>query len=192
MHEELTGIIETLLYVSGDEGIDVARLATVLELEEDKVSRELERLKEEYEEKGYTLQLMKFGSVYTLTTRPKYASYIERYAKPPERSTLSQAALESLAIVAYRQPVTRSDVEEIRGVNADRALSTLVSKGLVEESGRAKGVGRAILYVTTERFLDVFELESLQHLPKIEEDQDQDVEQMDLFLSNYKDLQNDE
>ncbi|GAK12865.1 SMC-Scp complex subunit ScpB [Geomicrobium sp. JCM 19039] len=193
MEQDLTGIVETILYISGDEGLDTLRLAESLETNQSRIVSELKRLQQEYEEHGETLQIVQVGETFKLTTRPEFSLYVEKYAKPPERSVLSQAALESLAIVAYRQPVTRLDVEEVRGVKADRALHTLVNRGLVEEAGRVKGAGRAILYQTTTRFLDVFHLESLESLPKIDESaSDEGEEQMDLFLSNYKEQLDDE
>ncbi|MBB6448983.1 segregation and condensation protein B [Geomicrobium halophilum] len=184
MNEDIDLILETLLYVSGDEGLEVRRAAEAVGIDKSRVITELERIASQYEEEGRALSVQQFGESFKMVTRAEFSEYVERYASPPQRGTLSQAALETLAIVAYEQPVTRLDVEEIRGVKVDRAMTTLVGKGLVEESGRAKGVGRAILYKTTPRFLDVFNLSSLDDLPTINDNEQ--TEQMDLFMSSYR------
>ncbi|GAK02356.1 LOW QUALITY PROTEIN: segregation and condensation protein B [Geomicrobium sp. JCM 19037] len=190
MEQDLTGIVETILYISGDEGLDTLRLAESLETNQSRIVSELKRLQQEYEEQAKTLQIVQVGETFKLTTRPEFSLYVEKYAKPPERSVLSQAALESLAIVAYRQPVTRLDVEEVRGLK--QTGHYIHTEGSLRK-GRVKGAGRAILYQTTTRFLDVFHLESLESLPKIDESaSDEGEEQMDLFLTNYKEQLDDE
>ncbi|SDI30080.1 SMC-Scp complex subunit ScpB [Natribacillus halophilus] len=183
MNEDIGRILETLLYVSGDEGLEAARAAEVLGIDRHRIIAELQALASRFEDEGRALTILQFDTRFQMATRDEFSTYVERYAHPPQQKTLSQAALETLAIVAYQQPVTRTTVEEIRGVNADHAMSTLVGKGLVAESGRVKGAGRAILYKTTARFLDVFNLRSLDDLPSLEEEEP--AEQLDLFLSGY-------
>jgi segregation and condensation protein B len=109
--------------------------------------------------------VVELAGTYQMTTVAEHAVYFERLAQSPTRSSLSQAALETLSIVAYRQPITRVEIEEIRGVKCDRALQTLVAKELIEEVGRAEAVGRPILYGTTRKFMDYFGLSALSELP---------------------------
>lgn len=117
---------------------------------------------------GRGLQLVRIAGHYQLATLSEHAPYFEKLAYSPARASLSQAALETLAIVAYRQPITRVEIEEIRGVKSERAIHTLVNKELIEEKGRAEAIGRPILYGTTKSFLDYFGLGSLADLPQPE------------------------
>lgn len=114
------------------------------------------------------------ADTWQLVTRPEYAPYLKRMAQSPMQSTLSNAALEVLAIVAYKQPITRGEIEDIRGVQSDRALATLVHRQLVEEKGRADAPGRPILFGTTVDFLRQFGLKSLQELPPLPENMGHD------------------
>jgi segregation and condensation protein B len=111
------------------------------------------------------MQIVEWAGSFQMTTLPEHVSYFQKLAISPTRASLSQAALETLSIVAYRQPVTRADIEEIRGVNVDRAVHTLVAKGLIQDIGRADLIGRPILYGTTKQFLDYFGLGSIRELP---------------------------
>ncbi|QQK75964.1 SMC-Scp complex subunit ScpB [Salicibibacter cibarius] len=190
MDRDVALILETLLYVSGDEGLEVAHASEVLGIDRSTVIHELQKLVSRFEAEARPLVILQFGSRFQMTTRPEFSDYVQAYAAPPQRGKLSQAALETLAIVAYQQPVTRATIEDIRGVNADRAIATLTGKGLIEEAGRVKGAGRAILYETTDRFLDIFHLSSLEDLPSITEDEG--GEQLDLFSSGYRESQNDD
>ncbi|MOA12131.1 Segregation and condensation protein B [compost metagenome] len=124
-------------------------------------------MKNSFEREGRGLQIVQIAGNYQLTTLPQHAPYFEKLAYSPTRSSLSQAALETLSIVAYRQPITRIEVEEIRGVKSERAIHTLVNKDLIEEVGRAEAIGRPILYGTTKAFLDYFALASLKDLPDL-------------------------
>lgn len=129
----------------------------------------------EREERG--IQISEVASSFRLTTHKDHAAYFERMAYTPTRAQLSQAALETLSIVAYRQPITRIDIEEIRGVKSERAIHTLVSKDLIEEVGRAEAIGRPILYGTTKSFLDYFGLPSLKELPEPKGDLEEGLEE---------------
>ncbi|WP_392389022.1 SMC-Scp complex subunit ScpB [Gorillibacterium timonense] len=158
-------IIEGLLFAAGDEGLDARQLAEVLEISA-AASRELvESLRHNLRETGRGVQIVELAGSFQMTTVAEHAPYFEKLAESPSRSSLSQASLETLSIVAYRQPITRVEIEEIRGVKCDRALQTLVAKELIEETGRAEAVGRPILYGTTKPFLDYFGLSSLDDLP---------------------------
>lgn len=159
--------IESLLFVA--EGpVSISRLAEALETTPAHVEQALANLEVAYAGRG--LRLQKAGERVQLTTAPEAASLIERFLGLTVRARLSQAALETLAIIAYRQPITRSEIEAIRGVNSDSVLRTLLSAGLIEETGRAPAVGRPILYGTTPEFLQYFGLSSLDELPPLASD----------------------
>ena len=163
---ELTSLIESLLFVA-DAPVTPAQLAAALDVEPKAVEEALDQLAADYQQRGLRLQ-RKAGRV-QLVTAPEAAPAVERFLGLELSSKLSPAALETLAIVAYRQPVTRAQVEAIRGVNSDSVLRTLINKGLIEEVGRLEQVGRPILYGTTFEFLQYFGLQDLQDLPPLDE-----------------------
>ena len=165
-YKSLKSIIEGLLFLSGDEGLSIRQIAEITEQRNELVSRALEELKEEYVIQKRGLQVVQIAGNYRLATLPEHAPYFERLAYSPSRASLSQAALETLAIVAYRQPITRVEIEEIRGVKSERAIHTLNNKDLIHEVGRAEAVGRPILYGTTKTFLESFGLATLKELPE--------------------------
>ncbi|CAH1194449.1 MULTISPECIES: SMC-Scp complex subunit ScpB [Paenibacillus] len=165
-YKTLKSIIEGLLFLSGDEGLSARQIAEITEQRPDLATRALEELKDDYISQERGLQVVQIAGNYRLATLPDHAPYFERLAYSPSRSSLSQAALETLAIVAYRQPITRVEIEEIRGVKSERAIHTLNNKDLIHEVGRAEAVGRPILYGTTKSFLDSFGLASLKELPE--------------------------
>jgi segregation and condensation protein B len=165
-YKALKSIIEGLLFLSGDEGISIRQVAEITEQRPELAAGALEELKEDYVSQGRGLQVVQIAGNYRLATLPEHAQYFERLAYSPSRSTLSQAALETLAIVAYRQPITRVEIEEIRGVKSERAIHTLNNKDLIHEVGRAEAIGRPILYGTTKSFLESFGLASLKELPE--------------------------
>jgi len=162
---KLKSIIEGLLFVAGDEGLEVKQIAEIVEVDPSVVADVLYDLKADFSREGRGIQIVEIAGAFQLTTLPDHAPYFERLAYSPSRATLSQAALETLSIVAYRQPITRVEIDEIRGVKSDRAIQTLVSKDLIVETGRAEAIGRPILYGTTKSFLDYFGLSSLKELP---------------------------
>lgn len=170
--EELKAVIEGLLFVSGDEGIEAKQLAQIVEVDVDMLIDVLEDMKYDFKRQKRGIQIVEIAGCYQLTTLPEHAAYFEKLAFSPTHTSLSQAALETLAIVAYKQPITRAEVEEVRGVKSERAIHTLVNKSLIKEVGRKEGTGRAILYGTTKQFLDYFGLNSLEDLPPIPEDVD--------------------
>jgi segregation and condensation protein B len=164
-YRQMKSIIEGLIFVSGDEGIDAKQLAEVLETDVKQAVSWVHELQEEFRRQERGIQIVEIAGAFQLATLPDHAPYFERLAQSPSRSSLSQAALETLSIVAYRQPITRVEIEEIRGVKCDRALHTLGAKELIEEKGRAEAIGRPILYGTTKQFLEYFGLSGLQELP---------------------------
>jgi segregation and condensation protein B len=165
-YQKLKTIIEGLLFMAGDEGLTKRQLADILELDAELASDLVYDLQRDLEREGRGIQIAEVAASYRLTTHLEHAPYFERMAYTPTRSQLSQAALETLSIVAYRQPITRISIEEIRGVKSDRAIQSLVSKDLIEEVGRAEQIGRPILYGTTKSFLDYFGLPSIKELPE--------------------------
>jgi len=161
----LAALVEGLLFVA-DEPVTMARLAEALEVETDAVEVALNAISADGANRGVRLQ--RRGDRVQLVTRPEAAAYIERFMGLETSGRLSQAALETLSIVAYRQPCTRAQIEAVRGVNCDSVLGNLLSKGLIEESGRLETVGHPFLYSTTFAFLQHFGLRSLDELPPLE------------------------
>jgi segregation and condensation protein B len=164
--KQMKSIIEGLLFVSGDEGIDAKQLADILEQDIPTVVDAVRQLRKDFQKSGRGVQIVELAGFFQMTSLPVHAVYFERLAYSPSRSSLSQSALETLAIVAYRQPITRVEIEEIRGVRAERALHNLVAKELIEEVGRADAPGRPILYGTTKQFMEYFGLSGLGELPE--------------------------
>ncbi|MFC4078141.1 SMC-Scp complex subunit ScpB [Salinithrix halophila] len=158
-------VIEGLLFAAGDEGLKVGEIADVTGLTKRTVKTILAEMAREWKESNRGIRIVEVAHVYQLTTLPEHREYFEKLAESPNRSYLSRAALETLAIIAYRQPIIRADVEEIRGVKCEKAIYYLKRKGLIRETGRAEGVGRPILYGTTREFLDYFGLSNLEELP---------------------------
>ena len=160
----IRGRIEAILFVAG-EAVRVEELARALEIGMDELEKELSALRDEYDfaQRGFCLK--RYGHHVQLATRAMYAQDVVRLLQPVQKQSLSQAVLETLAVVAYRQPVTKAEVEQIRGVKCDYSIHSLVSKNLIAEVGRKDTLGRPILYGTTEEFLSHFGIESLEELP---------------------------
>lgn len=160
-----TAILEALLFVAPGP-VTAYQLGTALNLNANEIEKELDTLKHELTTRG--LRLQRHLGRYQLTTAPEIAEVVELFLGLEATSRLSKAALESLAIVAYQQPVTRPQIDTIRGVNSDGVMKNLLSKGLIQEAGRTEGPGRPILYTTTSDFLQHFGLSSLDELPPLE------------------------
>jgi len=161
--------IEGLLFVSPGL-VSIYHLAKTLDTTEGEIETGLSDLEAHYKEGNHGLRLMRIKSRVQLTTAPEISKIVESFLELETTSTLSQAALETLAIIAYKQPVTRPEIDVIRGVNSDGVMRTLLSKGLIEELGRAESPGRPIFYGTSPEFLQYFGLESLDMLPFIDFD----------------------
>lgn len=161
--KENKAIIEGLLLVAS-EPLAVNKIAEILEITQDDVIELLAELKKNYDVEGRGFQLIQVAEGYQLTTRPEHAPYIEQLYQPVATG-LSKASLETLAIVAYKQPVTRSEIEVIRGVKVERSLNTLLERGLIKEVGRREGPGKPIIYGTTNEFLRHFGIATLNELP---------------------------
>ena len=181
--KETYGILEALLFAAGDEGISLQQITTVLDVTVLEATSLLESLKEQYKKKERGLMIIEVGGVFQLVTKKKHSGYLKKLVESPGSAILSQAALETLAINAYKQPITRAEIEEIRGVKTDRSLQTLTAKALIKEVGRVDGPGRAILYGTTKEFLDCFGLNTIQELPPLDDLPDDSTdEEADLFF----------
>lgn len=174
-----------MIFVAGDEGIEAKQLASIIEIDQETIEDLIHDMQGDYKREHRGLQIVQIANAYLLTTLPDHAIYFERLASSPTHSTLSQAALETLAIIAYKQPITRAEVEEIRGVKSEKAINTLNSKGLIKEVGRVEGIGRPILYGTTIEFLEYFGLKNLEQLPPPKETQELNEEE-DLFSFKYQ------
>ena len=164
----LKGRIEAILFVAG-EAVTVKELARALQAEEKAVKAELNAIRDEYDYDQRGFMLKRFGDKVQLATRPLYAQDVLRLLQPVQQQSLSQAAMETLAVVAYKQPVTRAEVEQVRGVKCDYSLQSLINKGLIKETGRKDTIGRPILFGTTDEFLSHFGLEGLEYLPPLPE-----------------------
>ena len=165
----LKGRIEAILFVAG-EAVSIRDLAAALQIGEPELKEELRRISGEYDfcQRGFMLK--QFGSKVQLATRPMYAEDVIRLLQPVQQQSLSQAAMETLAVVAYKQPVTRAEVEQVRGVKCDYSLQSLMIKGLIREVGRKDTIGRPILFGTTDEFLSHFGLRDLEGLPPLPEE----------------------
>ena len=163
---ELKAIVESILFVA-EEPLDMDMLARSLGVDLKMVTKAVDALNEECRERGVRLQ--QTGSAVQMVTAPEVAPYVERFLGLDEDRSLSQAALETLAIIAYKQPITRMTIENIRGVNCDQVIASLKIRGLIAEVGRAHAQGRPYLFGTTFRFLEYFGLEKPEDLPPLAE-----------------------
>ncbi len=176
--KEMMAIIEALLFTWGDP-LNIKDIASVLDIETGQARKLIEALISDYDYNRRGLTIRRIKNNYQIGTRPDYYPWIEKLNKPKKAKALSNAAIETLSIIAYRQPVIKSEIEAIRGVKCDTAVYTLLDKELIEEKGRLDKIGRPILYGTTDNFLKVFGLESLKDLPELKDS-------VDLGLENFE------
>ncbi len=186
---EKLGVLEGILFVVGDEGISLPTLCEIMAINDAEAKELLLKLKKSYESEDRGLRISYLGNAFKLTTKKEHKEYYEKLIVNPSANTLSQAALETLAIIAYNQPITRVEVDEIRGVNSTFVIRKLVAKGLLKEAGKSTLPGRPNLYKTTKEFLDYFGLSSLSDLPSYEKENIEESE-TDLFSSIYKEGDN--
>ena len=162
-------ILESLLFTS-EAPLTVSRIREIIpELKPKEIEEAVTNLNEQYQKGGRTFEIKEIAGGYQLFTLPEYADYIDKLIQTKQKSRLTQKALETVAIIAYKQPLTKHEIEEIRGVNVDGVMKTLLSRNLITISGRAKAPGSPFLYITTKRFLDYFGLTGLEDLPKLKE-----------------------
>ena len=167
--EDIKNIIESIMFAYG-EPISIKELNSIIneELSPKEIELMLTSLKNEYEENNRGIQIIKLENKYQMCTNKKYADYIKKVLEPKRKKTLSQATLETLTIIAYKQPITKVEVEDIRGVKSDKAIQTLIENNLIREAGRLDKIGKPILYRTTDEFLKLLNIEKLEDLPPIE------------------------
>lgn len=170
MHK-LKSVLEGLLFLSGDEGITKEQMIGCMEEDFDASTLDdvLDELMSSYLEDDHGIELVRFGGIYKFVSKETIHVYAERLFSSTKMSTLSNAAMETLAIIAYKQPITRAEIEEIRGVGCDMMVRKLLARNLVKECGRSDAPGRPFLYEVTEEFMDTFKLESLKELPDLPE-----------------------
>ena len=164
--KELIRGLEAVLFASG-EPMSIERLAQTFEVSPDKIVKGVDALSEEYKNNGSSIVIVRLENTYQMATDEKYAEYIKKAFDIRRRTPLSSAALEVLAVVAYNQPVTKSFIEQVRGVDCSGVVSTLVEKGLIEEQGRLELPGKPLLYGTTKNFLRCFSISDLSELPPL-------------------------
>ncbi len=181
----MEAVIEGLLYVQGDLGLTIKQVMDVLDVSEDEAKRLIFNLKNSYEKENRGLRIKYLANTFKLTTKEEHKDYYQKLLENPKTHTLSQGALETLAIIAYNEPITRLDIDKLRGVDSSYIIRRLLAKGLIKENGKADLPGKPILYKTTDDFLDYFGLSTIKDLPKIEMLEEME-EEKDLFTSNYK------
>ena len=166
--KEIKSVIEGLLFVAGD-AISLKELSHVLSIDEGTVRKIINQMMDASNEEKRGIQIIEVNNSYQFCTRPEHYEYIERLVKPQTRQGLSQAALETLSIIAYKQPITKAQIDAIRGVKSESSISRLQDKELIFEAGRLDAPGRPMIYCTTDNFLKLFGLKSLQELPPLQD-----------------------
>ena len=167
---EAPQIIEAILFVAG-EPVKIGDLAAALGLGELETMHAVEALERSFETQKRGIAVKRYGDHVRLETKAEYAPYVERLLQPVQRQSLSQTAMETLAVIAYRQPTTKGEVEQVRGVKCDYSIQSLLQKGLIQEVGRKEALGRPILYATTDKFLEHFGISDLRELPPLPDPQ---------------------
>ena len=183
----INAALEALLFVAGDDGLAKEELARILEIDKAILDNYLNELENNFKNENRGLELEFYGSRVKIITKKEYKKYLQKLFTEETSENLSASALETLAIIAYNEPVTRSVVDEIRGVSSAHIIRKLVFKNLVKDVGRSEQPGRPILYGVTEGFLDHFGLSSTKDLPKLAEVKKEE-EPQDLFDSKYKEI----
>lgn len=168
--EKLQGAIEAILFTMG-ESVELSRIAAAIEHDEETTKKLIYNMMDRYEEESRGVRIIELDNSFQMCTKKEYYEYLIRIAKQPKKYVLTDVLLETLSIVAYRQPVTRLEIEKIRGVKSDHAVNKLVEYGLIEEVGRLDAPGRPLLFGTTEEFLRRFSVQSLDELPTLNPEQ---------------------
>ena len=186
----LKAVIEGLLFVVGDDGLDLDEISKILEISKDDTKELIKELQNDYQSSDRGIRIDFLGDKLKLTTKKEHNIYYQKLLTTEDNNNLSQAALETLAIIAYNQPITRVKVDELRGISNNHIIRKLVAKGLIKEGGRSNMPGRPILYETTSEFLDYFGLSSIDELPDmrefLEEEEKETEDEVDLYQSKYK------
>ncbi len=184
---ELEAVLEGLLFVVGEDGLTIEELVAITEASVEEVKGALSSLRAEYEKSSRGIRIHFLGDRFKLTTKQEHRKYFKKLIEVPGTNTLSQSALETLAIIAYNEPITRVQVDEIRGISSTQMIRKLVAKNFIKEVGRSDVPGRPILYKTTSEFLDYFGLATISDLPKMENFAvEVQTDGVDLYHSKYK------
>ncbi len=185
----MKAVIEGLLFISGDEGLTLDELKNILEIDINDLKQLIKELYQDYQNPNRGIKLELLGNHFKLTTKQEHKEYYKKLIKDEENNKLSQAALETLSIIAYNEPISRLDIDEIRGVSSKYVIRKLVLKGLIEDKGKSDAPGKPTLYGVTSNFLDYFGLGSTKELPKIEIKKEENSDTTNnLFDTKYKEI----
>lgn len=185
---EIKSAIESMLFVSG-EPLALRELSNNLGLKEKNVEEILNEMSNEYEDKNRGIRLISINGGYQLVTKSENSDFVQKLLKKNKKHSLSQASIESLAIIAYKQPITRIDIDEIRGVKSESAITRLIERGLIKDIGRLEVPGRPILYGTTDEFLRQFGLQTIKELPSLDLYSDEETQSsIDLLNKAIEDM----
>ena len=174
-------IVEGLLYVVGEEGLKIENIAAVMDIGTEDVKALLTNIESKYRFDQFGIELVNYGGSYRFVTKKAIYPYVQKLLHNEKAASLSNAALETLAIIAYKQPITRVEIEELRGVGCDMMLRKLQARELIKEAGRSDAPGKPILYEVTEEFLNSFGLETIGMLPDLPEFNNDENEERNLF-----------
>jgi segregation and condensation protein B len=174
--QKYKAIIESILFTMG-ESVELSRIAKALELEQDETKTLLDELMEDYADEKRGIAIMELDGAYQMCTRPEMYEYLIRIAKQPKHRALTDVLLETLSIIAYKQPITRVEIEKIRGVSCDHAVNKLLEYNLIKELGRLDAPGKPLLFGTTEEFLRCCGVHSIDELPVLQPDQVEEFRQ---------------
>ena len=174
-------IVEGLLYVVGEEGLKIENIAAVMDISTEDVKALLTNIESKYRFNQFGIELVNYGGSYRFVTKKAIYPYVQKLLHNEKAASLSNAALETLAIIAYKQPITRVEIEELRGVGCDMMLRKLQARELIKEAGRSDAPGKPILYEVTEEFLNSFGLETIGMLPDLPEFNNDENEDRNLF-----------
>lgn len=183
-------ILEGLLFVVGDEGLTLDNICEIMMIEKSEAQELLKKLREEYSKENRGIRISFMGDAFKLTTKGEHKEYYQKLITTRGSNTLSQAALETLAIIAYNQPITRMEVDELRGISSINMIRKLMAKDLIKVSGKSSLPGKPNLYRTTSEFLDYFGLATLGDLPELPNALETSDDEQELFTSIYKEEEN--
>ncbi|MDD6272116.1 MAG: SMC-Scp complex subunit ScpB [Bacilli bacterium] len=183
----LKAVLEGILFIVGDEGTTIKDMVNVLGVSEDEVKNLLLELKKDYESNDRGLKISYLGNAFKLTTKEEHKEFYEKLVTDNRTTNLSNAALEVLAVIAYNEPITRLEIDEIRGVNSSQIVRRLLARGFIKVSGKSDNIGKPNLYRTTNDFLDYFGLSSKDDLPDLIYQTREENDNGDLYESTYKD-----
>ena len=178
-------VLEGLLFVVGDDGLTINQIVDILEIDLEEAKIIIKSLMDDYNQDSRGIRINFLINTFKLTTKKEHHVFYEKLLTNEESNTLSNSALETLAIIAYNEPITRVEVDEIRGVQTGQLVRKLVAKGLIKEAGRSNLPGRPILYQTTSEFLDYFGLKNISELPKIEMPKEEIKDDVSLYETKY-------